>query len=115
VKQIIAIVQVDRLEDLRECLLEAGIGGLTVTRVLGRGGGSGSCLRDFMESRRNQPLTEMSRLEILADDDQLDTLLDCIMSSLNQSKVVSNGKIFVCDPQSIIRVRTGERGSCAIS
>lgn len=113
-KQIIVIIQPDRLNDLREYLIDIGVCGLTVTRAFGRGGGHGFCLRDFISSAKENKLMEMSRLEILADDDQVDRLIECILTTLKKSANPDNGKIFVCDPQYIVRIRTGEIDSFAI-
>ena len=112
-KQIIAIIQPDRLNDLRASLLDAGVCGLTVSQVSGQGCGSVCALPGNPPSAPNR-LQEMSRLEILVGDESLDWLIDTILTTLNNPPYVNSGKIFVCNPQDIIRIRTGEAGIAAV-
>lgn len=107
-KQLIVIVQPHHLAELRQILVEAGAGGLTVTRVTGYGAIPGTswppeyCVRD------------MTRLELLLDDADVERLIDVILFTLKDSPEPDQGKILVCSFNEAIRIRTGETGTSSI-
>lgn len=107
-KQIIVITQPEHLADLRQTLVEAGAGGLTVTQVKGYGAASGNVWPP--ECR----LRDMSRLEVLLDDADVERLIDVILFTLNRSSEPDQGKILVCSFNDAIRIRTGETGVSSI-
>jgi nitrogen regulatory protein P-II 2 len=53
------------------------------------------------------------KLEIIINDDALDTVRDVITKTANTGKI-GDGKLFVTNIEEIIRIRTGETGSDAI-
>ena len=53
------------------------------------------------------------KLEILVDDENLQTVIDVVTKTANTGKI-GDGKIFITTIDEIIRIRTGETGSDAI-
>ena len=111
-KFIVAIIQPHRIDAVREALTEAGVGGLTVSEVRGYGR-----QRGHKEVYRGAEYTinyvPKLKLEIAVDDDKADELAEVIMRSARTGKI-GDGKIFVFDLSSALRIRTGETGSQAL-
>ncbi|HEX4225592.1 MAG TPA: P-II family nitrogen regulator, partial [Pseudonocardiaceae bacterium] len=53
------------------------------------------------------------RLEVLLDDDQVDGAIDAVVGAARTGKI-GDGKVWVTPVESVVRVRTGERGSDAL-
>ena len=53
------------------------------------------------------------KLEILVDDESLQTVTDLVTKKANTGKI-GDGKIFITSVDDVIRIRTGETGSDAI-
>ena len=54
-----------------------------------------------------------AKLEIVADDDLADQIVDTITKTARSGKI-GDGKVFVLDVEQTIRVRTGETGPDAV-
>jgi nitrogen regulatory protein PII len=111
-KFIVAIIQPHRIDAVREALTEVGVGGLTVSEVRGYGR-----QRGHKEVYRGAEYTinyvPKLKLEIAVDDDKADELAELIMRSARTGKI-GDGKIFIFDLSSALRIRTGETGSQAL-
>jgi nitrogen regulatory protein PII len=111
-KFIVAIIQPHRIDAVREALTEAGVGGLTVSEVRGYGR-----QRGHKEVYRGAEYTinyvPKLKLEIAVEDEKSDELVELIMRSARTGKI-GDGKIFVFDLASALRIRTGETGSQAL-
>jgi nitrogen regulatory protein P-II 1 len=53
------------------------------------------------------------RVEVVADDTLADKVVDAIVEAARTGKI-GDGKVWVIPVESVIRVRTGERGTDAI-
>ncbi len=115
-KLIIAIVRSNKLDQVRESLVEAGIERITVSRVSGHG-------RQFKEEVYRGKvvvpgLTPKIRIEIAVNNDFVETTVDAILKSARSNGdndgIIGDGKIFITPLEECIRIRTGERGSEAI-
>lgn len=111
-KMIVAIIQPERLDAVKEALFNAEVHKMTVSRVRGCGQQMG-----FSESYRGQirkvNLLEKVRLEIAVNDAFADVTVDAIIKAA-QSGHIGDGKIFVMPLEACIRIRTRETGSAAI-
>lgn len=113
-KLITAIIQEDRLDQVREALIEAEITRITVSRVSGHGQQMGE---DLYRGKKVIPnLIPKVRLDIAVNDSFVDITIDAIMSSAKSPNggKVGDGKIFITPLEECIRIRTGERGGGAI-
>lgn len=110
-KLVTAIIQPDRLDEVREALIAAEITRITISRCTGHGRAEDSELYRGQKVVPN--LISKVRLEIAVNDAFLDITIDAILGSARTGKI-GDGKIFVTDLQECIRIRTGERGGTAI-
>jgi nitrogen regulatory protein P-II 2 len=111
-KLIVAIIQPHRIDSVREALTEVGVEGLTVTEVRGYGR-----QRGHREVYRGAEYTinyvPKLKLEIAVDSEKTDDVVEAITKAARTGKI-GDGKIFVFDLQSALRIRTGESGTQAL-
>lgn len=115
-KLITAIIQENRLDQVREALIDAEIERITVTRCSGHGQ---QVQKEIYRGRIIVPnLTPKIKLEIAVNERYVDTTVDTIMAAARSGTegtgLVGDGKIFITNLEECIRIRTGERGSEAI-
>ncbi len=111
-KKIEAIVRPEKLNPVKSSLEELGFPGMTVSEVKGRGRQKG-IIQQWRGKEYRIDLLPKIKLEIVVDDDDMDRVIDTILEAAPMQKV-GDGKIFVCNVEDIIRVRTGERGKDAV-
>jgi nitrogen regulatory protein P-II 2 len=111
-KMIVAIVQPERLERVKEALFNAEVHKMTVSRVKGCGQQAG-----YDEHYRGQVkkvnLLEKVRLEIAVNDSFVEPTVKAIIKGA-KSGTIGDGKIFIMPLEECIRIRTDERGGAAI-
>ena len=112
-KKVEAIVKPFKLEDIKEALSEIGIQGMTVTEVKGFGRQKGHT-EIYRGSEYTVDFLPKVKLEIVVDDEQVDDVIDKIVSTANTSKI-GDGKVFVSPIEEAVRIRTGERGPDAVA
>ena len=111
-KFIIAIIQPHRLDLVRDALNEAGVLGLTVSEVRGYGRQKGH--KEIYRGAEYQiNYVPKLKLEIAVDDSLAESAVNAIRKAAETGKV-GDGKIFVLDLQSVMRIRTGETDSEAL-
>ena len=110
-KLLTAIIQPDRLDEVREALIAAEITRITVSRCTGHGRAEDSELYRGQKVVPN--LINKVRLEIALNDAFLEPCIEAILKSARSGKI-GDGKIFVTELAECIRIRTGERGGEAI-
>ena len=111
-KIIEAIIRPFKLDDVREALNPIGVQGLTVTEVKGFGRQKGHT-ELYRGAEYVVDLLPKIKLEILVQDDQVDSVVNTIMESAKTGRI-GDGKIFVLSVEDAIRIRTGERGEEAL-
>jgi len=111
-KKVEAIIRPFKLEDVKIALVNAGIVGMTVSEVRGFGRQKGQVER-YRGSEFTVEFLQKLKLEIVVDDDKVDTVVSAIQDSARTGEI-GDGKIFVSTIDSVIRIRTGEAGSSAI-
>ena len=112
-KKVEAIVKPFKLEYIKEALSEIGIQGMTVTEVKGFGRQKGHT-EIYRGSEYTVDFLPKVKLEIIVDDEQVDDVIDKIVSTANTSKI-GDGKVFVSPIEEAVRIRTGERGPDAVA
>ena len=112
-KKIDAIIKPFKLEDVKEALATVGVEGLTVTEVKGFGRQKGHT-EIYRGSEYTVDFLPKVKLEIVVDDEQVDDVIDKIVSTANTSKI-GDGKVFVSPIEEAVRIRTGERGPDAVA
>ena len=86
---------------------------MTVTEVpcLGRQKGQ---VERYLGSEFTVEFLRKLKLEIVVDDGQVDTVLNAVQEAARTGEI-GDGKIFVTPVESVIRIRTGDRDTSAIS
>jgi nitrogen regulatory protein P-II 2 len=112
-KMIIAVIKPSRLDAVLEAVTEAGASGLTVTEVRGYGRQKGKT-EVYRGAEYEVKLLPKVKLEIAAADDMADAIVAAVARSANTGKI-GDGKVFVQDLESALRIRTGERDAQAIA
>ena len=111
-KFIIAIIQPHRLDLVRDALNEVGVHGLTVSEVRGFGRQKGH--KEMYRGAEYQiNYVPKLKLEIAVDDSLAESAIAAIREAALTGKV-GDGKIFVLDLRSVMRIRTGEADSEAL-
>ena len=111
-KLITAIVKPFKLEDIKEALRTAGVHGLTVTEVQGFGRQAGHT-EVYRGAEYTIDFVPKIRIEIVADDNDTDQLIDVIAQAAKTGKI-GDGKIWTTPVQQLQRIRTGELDTDAI-
>ncbi len=111
-KMIEAIVKPFKLDEVKDALLEIGVQGMTVTEVKGFGRQKG-----HKETYRGQEYTiefvPKVKIEVAVTDAQVPRVLETITRAAKTGSI-GDGKIFVRDLSSAVRIRTGETGDTAL-
>jgi nitrogen regulatory protein P-II 1 len=111
-KLIIAIVQPDKLEEVKEELYKAEVNLITVSEVLGHGRQKGIA-EVYRGAKETGNLLRKIRLEIAVNDNFVEPTIKAIVKGAKTGET-GDGKIFILDLKECVRVRTEERGSVAI-
>ena len=112
-KLIIAVIKPSRLDAVLDAVTEAGASGLTVTEVRGYGRQRGKT-EVYRGAEYEVKLLPKVKLEIAVPTDILQAVIEAIQTSANTNKI-GDGKIFVLDLESALRIRTGEQDAAAIA
>jgi len=111
-KLIIAIIQPEKLREVKQALEDAEVGLMTVSPVLGHGRQKG-ITEIYRGAREVDSLLKKVKLEIACNDNFVETAIAAITKAARTGEV-GDGKIFVLPLEECVRVRTGERGGMAI-
>ncbi len=106
VKMIIAAIKPYKLDEVREALTTIGVRGMMVTEIKGFGTQSGHT-EIYRGAEYAVNFVPKMRLEIVVSDSMVDTVVDTISKTARTGKI-GDGKIFVVEVASALRVRTGE-------
>jgi nitrogen regulatory protein P-II 1 len=112
IKRIVAIIRPQKLNDVKDALVEIGCDGMNVNEVKGRGRQLG-VKEKYRGSSYCIDLIPKTRIEIIIHEKDLDNVIETIIHSA-KTNVIGDGKIFVSSVEDVIRVRTGENGVIAI-
>lgn len=112
-KLITAIIQPNKLDEVREELGKAEIYRLTVSRCTGRGQAEETEL--YRGQKVVPALISKVRLEMACNDNFVDIAINAILKAARHGDgEIGDGKIFITNLEECIRIRTGEKGSKAI-
>ena len=111
-KMIIAVIQPDKLTDVKTALLEAQVGKMTALNVIGCGQQMGYT-ESYRGAKTEVNLLKKVELQIAVNDDYVKPTVDAIIKGARSGNI-GDGKIFVLPMDECVRIRTGERGGEAI-
>jgi nitrogen regulatory protein P-II 1 len=111
-KLIIAVIQPEKLTDVKRALFEAEVHKMTALNVIGCGQQMG-----YKETYRGAPtevnLLKKVELQIAVNEAFVEPTVNAIINGARTGNI-GDGKIFILDLHECIRIRTGERGGDAI-
>jgi nitrogen regulatory protein P-II 1 len=111
-KLVIAYIQPEKLNDVKQSLYAAEVYKMSATNALGCGQQMG-----YHETYRGVDievnLLKKIRIEIALNDEFVQKAIDAIVSGARTGNI-GDGKIFVLPLERTVRIRTGEEGSDAI-
>jgi nitrogen regulatory protein P-II 1 len=112
VKLVTAIVKPFKVDDVKSALETLGVLGLTVSEVRGYGRQKGHT-EVYRGAEYTVDLVPKVRVEILVDDLDADKVVETVVEAARTGKI-GDGKVWVTPVESVVRVRTGERGADAL-
>jgi nitrogen regulatory protein PII len=113
IRLVQAVIRPEKLDAVREALNKLNlVGGVTVTNVRGYGRQRGSS-EHYMGVPYTLRFLDKVKIEIAVSNDDLQQVMTLI-SHLAHTGNVGDGKIFVMDLKSAMRIRTGEKGVDAL-
>ena len=111
-KLIIAAIKPFKLEEVREALTSIGVRGMMVPEIKGFGSQSGHT-EIYRGAEYAVKFVPKVKLEIVVTDSMADQVVETIQTTAKTEKI-GDGKVFVLDVASAVRVRTGETNDEAL-
>ena len=111
-KLITAIIKPHRLEAVREALTGIGVEGLTVTEVRGFGRQKGHT-EIYRGAEYTVSFVPKIKIEVAVASNLEDQVVQTIREAAETGEI-GDGKVFVVDLSSAMRIRTGETGEDAL-
>ena len=109
---VTAVIKPFKLDDVKAAHEAFGVEGMTVTEVQGFGRQRGHT-EVYRGAEYTIDFVPKVRLEILADDVDVDRIVDAVVASAKTDKI-GDGKVWVTAVERMVRIRTGEMDSDAI-
>ncbi|MGB9939773.1 P-II family nitrogen regulator [Methanosarcina sp.] len=121
-KEITAIIRMNKVQKTKDVLLECGFPSFTVRRVMGRGKQKGLCFEfdpplpdsENKESETCIRFIPKRMFTVVVDDDNVSEIVQKIVE-VNQTGHLGDGKIFVSNISEALRIRTGESGESTVN
>ena len=111
-KKIEAIIKPFKLDEVKEALHEIGVSGITVTEAKGFGRQKGHT-ELYRGAEYVVDFLPKVKLEVVVSDDIADRVVEAVAAAAQTGRI-GDGKIFVSDIASALRIRTGEKDEDAI-
>ncbi len=111
-KLVTAIVKPFKLDEVKDALTEAGIQGMTVSEVKGFGRQKGH-KETYRGTEYQIDFVPKVKIELAVADSMEEKVMETLRTAAKTGSI-GDGKIFVSDLNSVIRIRTGETGEGAL-
>jgi nitrogen regulatory protein P-II 1 len=111
-KLVTAIIKPFTLDDVKAALEQVGVLGMTVSEVQGYGRQKGHT-EVYRGAEYSVDFVPKVKLEVLVDDALGDKVVEAVVEAARTGKI-GDGKVWVTPVDTVVRVRTGERGSDAL-
>ena len=112
VKKIEAIIKPFKLDEVKEALHEVGVSGITVTEAKGFGRQKGHT-ELYRGAEYVVDFLPKVKLEVVVPDSLAERVVEAIAAAAQTGRI-GDGKIFVMNVESALRIRTGERDNDAL-
>lgn len=111
-KNVKAVVQPFKLEQVRDALSALGISGMTATEVKGFGRQKGH-VEIYRGSEYVVEFLPKVMVEVAVADAQIDACIAALTAAA-RTGAIGDGKIFASNVEQVIRIRTGEQDETAL-
>jgi nitrogen regulatory protein P-II 1 len=109
---ITAVIKPFKLDDVKSALQAFGVQGMTVTEASGYGRQRGHT-EVYRGAEYQVDMVPKVRVEVLADEADADDLIDVIVKAAQTGRI-GDGKVWSVPVETVVRVRTEERGPDAL-
>ena len=109
---VTAILKPFALDDVRYELERVDVSGMTVGEVSGYGRQRGHT-EFYRGADYHVDFVPKVRVEVVVDDAAVDRVVDAVVKAARTGKI-GDGKVWVTPVETVVRVRTGERGADAL-
>jgi nitrogen regulatory protein PII 2 len=116
-KEVLAIIQMNKMESTKDALEVIGIPSITVYKASGRGKQKGLQIphpSQLDSTNKNMKFIPKRMISVMVEDEFVPAVV-AVITKVNRTGNFGDGRIFVCPVEESVRIRTGERGSVAIS
>ena len=107
-KKIEAYIKPFKLDEVKEALMEIGIGGMSVSEVKGFGRQKGHT-ELYRGSEYQVDFLPKVKIEIVVRDGDVERAVEGIAAAAKTGQI-GDGKIFISAVEDAVRIRTGESG-----
>lgn len=111
-KLVTAVIRPFKLEEVKKALEAVGVNGMTVSEVSGFGR-QGGHVEVYRGAEYLVSLVAKVRVEVLVLDEDVDATVAAVTDAARTERI-GDGKVWVTPVDSVVRVRTRERGDDAI-
>ena len=111
-KMVMAVIKPHKLDQVREALTGLGVEGMTATEVKGYGRQKGHT-EIYRGAEYTVNFLPKVRIDVVVADSLIDQTVEAVQEAAKTGKI-GDGKIFVYDVSSAVRIRTGETGAEAL-
>lgn len=112
-KMITAVIRPERVQQVKEALFQAGISGITLSRVSGHGGEQ-EIVEQYRGTRVMIEFRDKVEIRMAVSEPFEQAAIDAICKGARTGEV-GDGKIFVQPLERVVRIRTGEEGNSALT
>jgi nitrogen regulatory protein P-II 1 len=107
-KKIEAYIKPFKLDEVKEALMEAGVGGMSVTEVKGFGRQRGHT-ELYRGSEYKVDFLPKILVQVVVGDGDVERVVKAVIAAARTGQI-GDGKIFISNVEDAVRVRTGESG-----
>lgn len=111
-KLVKAIIKPFKLDEVKDALTEIGVQGMTVTEVKGFGRQKGH-KETYRGTEYQIDFVPKVKLELAIADSMEEKVIETLRTAAKTGSI-GDGKIFISDLSSVVRIRTGETGEGAL-
>lgn len=111
-KIVMAVIKPFKLDEVRDALTAIGVHGMTVTEVKGYGRQKGHT-EIYRGTEYAVSFLPKLKVEVAVATDQVDQVIEAITGAAKTGQI-GDGKIFVINLESAVRIRTGETDASAL-
>ena len=112
-KKVEAIIRTERVDSVKDSLVESGFIGLNTVPVTGRGAQRGIVHQGRSGQSIAIDMLPKTKMELVVGDGDAEKVCEIIIEAARTGEI-GDGKIFISNVEEVIRVRTGERGPEAL-